>query len=640
MSLLLTILTGPSSISITESSRTFDVQGGTIGRGKDNTWVLEDPERFLSSLHCQISNENGQFFLTDLSTNGTFLNGASEPMGKGNKFPLNDGDKFVLGDYEFSVSLWSPVQTAPPSQLEEAGRDPFSSGGMPAEFPFAGGDPFASNTDISDDFSGDSGFGSSPFDSGFVSQDDSFFVSSQEETDPLAALDKAQGNQSAGIPSSPDPFSSGNNTDPFSGPKSADPFGSINSSNLFSGSSNSDPFADLDSSDPFGGSNNQEQFAGTNNSAALSGANGADSFARSGNTDSFNEATFSDQADALNQQVTWPESVQESGAPGVIPDDWDDDLLSSEPAEPDVSMEQVSSVQAHTPPPVSIPEPAIIPMPGQQKQAEPMTSDVIQRAVPAESTATVSDVINTDTSVSREQQLAIERSNAKIEAELEILKQQIRSQQQVGGASQITVDTSLVEAMGIKVQNLTDEKITEINVRAGEVIRESVKGLMQVLSSRSSIKNEFRMNVTTIQPVENNPLKFSVNVDDALENMFVKQGNAYKKPVEAVREGFDGVAEHQIAIIAGIRAAFRGVVERFDPITLEQRFSKQKKGGLIPGSQKARNWDLYGEYFSELVGDMDNSFQYLFGDEFVQAYEDQLRKLAMARKSKSNAEDQ
>jgi len=162
---------------------------------------------------------------------------------------------------------------------------------------------------------------------------------------------------------------------------------------------------------------------------------------------------------------------------------------------------------------------------------------------------------------------------------------------------------------------------------------------MQVLSSRSSIKNEFRMNVTTIQPVENNPLKFSVNVDDALENMFVKQGNAYKKPVEAVREGFDGVAEHQIAIIAGIRAAFRGVVERFDPITLEQRFSKQKKGGLIPGSQKARNWDLYGEYFSELVGDMDNSFQYLFGDEFVQAYEDQLRKLAMARKSKSNAED-
>lgn len=147
------------------------------------------------------------------------------------------------------------------------------------------------------------------------------------------------------------------------------------------------------------------------------------------------------------------------------------------------------------------------------------------------------------------------------------------------------------------------------------------------------------MNVTTIQPVENNPLKFSANIDDALENMFIKQGNAYKKPVEAVREGFDGIAEHQVAILAGIRAAFKGVIERFDPIILEERFSKQNKGGLIPGSQKAKNWELYQEYYNELAGDIDNSFQYLFGDEFVSAYEDQLQKLAIARKSKNTNKD-
>ena len=140
------------------------------------------------------------------------------------------------------------------------------------------------------------------------------------------------------------------------------------------------------------------------------------------------------------------------------------------------------------------------------------------------------------------------------------------------------------------------------------------------------------MNVTTIQPVENNPLKFSANVDDALENMFIKEGNAYKKPVAAVREGFEGVAEHQVAILAGIRAAFKGVIERFDPILLEQRFTKHKKSSIIPGSQKARNWECYLEYYNELVGDIDNSFQYLFGDEFVKAYEDQLQKLAIARK--------
>ena len=142
------------------------------------------------------------------------------------------------------------------------------------------------------------------------------------------------------------------------------------------------------------------------------------------------------------------------------------------------------------------------------------------------------------------------------------------------------------------------------------------------------------MNVTTIQPVENNPLKFSANIDDALENMFLKSGNAFKQPLEAVNEGFDSVAEHQVAILAGIREAFKSVIERFDPIVLEERFSRQSRSGILPGSQKAKNWDAYTVYYEELVGDIDKSFQYLFGDGFVRAYEDQLQKLAISKKSR------
>lgn len=143
------------------------------------------------------------------------------------------------------------------------------------------------------------------------------------------------------------------------------------------------------------------------------------------------------------------------------------------------------------------------------------------------------------------------------------------------------------------------------------------------------------MNVTTIQPVENNPLKFSANIDDALENMFLKSGNAFKRPLDAVTEGFDSVAEHQVAILAGIREAFKAVIERFDPILLEERFSKQGRGSLLPGSQKAKNWEAYASYYEDLVGDIDKSFQYLFGDGFVRAYEDQLQKLAISKKSRA-----
>lgn len=142
------------------------------------------------------------------------------------------------------------------------------------------------------------------------------------------------------------------------------------------------------------------------------------------------------------------------------------------------------------------------------------------------------------------------------------------------------------------------------------------------------------MNVTTIQPVENNPLKFSANIDDALENMFVKKGNAFKKPIDAVDEGFKSVAEHQLAVLAGIREAFTSLIQRFDPAQLEERFSQQNKGSLLPGSQKARKWDSYVSYYQEMAGDIDSSFQYLFGDKFVRAYEDQLQKIAISRKAK------
>lgn len=545
MSLLLTITAAPASISISESSKSFDPNGGTLGRGKENTWVLQDPERFLSSLHCQISSDGGQYYLTDLSTNGTFFNGASDPMGKGCKVPLNDGDKFALGDYEFSVSLWNSAQISSPIAGDPIGACMATAPGADA---LMADDPFSSNVG-NDDFNQQFVSSSSPFDSGYVPQSEPLFSVSPIETDPLAALDKAKGE------------------DRFDSPGHFDPFAS---------------------------------------------------------------ASFSDQADPMNQQISWPDTATDAGG-SIIPDDWDEDFNSPQQEAPSQLPVQPTAPQQSPAQPS-----AQAPTPGKRKSSDAQAVVTPQLAA-SEQSETKLQVSKAEIEAIQRKAMeaAMEKANAKVAAEIKKLKKQIQSQKRSPDGD-ITVDMSLIDALGFHGQNLTDEQVVQINTKAGEVIRESIRGLMQVLSSRSAIKNEFRMNVTTIQPVENNPLKFSANVDDALENMFIKQGNAYKKPIEAVREGFDSIAEHQVAIIAGIRSAFKAVIERFDPIRLEERFTKgSKSAGLIPGMQKAKNWDLYGDYYTDLVGDLDNSFQYLFGDEFVQAYEDQLRKLSLANKSKS-----
>src|SRR5690606_37228019 len=105
MALQITLVSTPGRMSVSRASQTFNEQGGTLGRAETNTWVLPDPDKFLSSCHCEVLFNADRYYLLDLSTNGTFLNGSHEPLGKGTKAPLDDGDFFEIGDYRFSVTL-------------------------------------------------------------------------------------------------------------------------------------------------------------------------------------------------------------------------------------------------------------------------------------------------------------------------------------------------------------------------------------------------------------------------------------------------------------------------------------------------------------------------------------------------------
>ena len=90
----------------------FGMDGGTIGRAADNDWVLPDPERFISGKHAKITAQNGQFYLTDISTNGIYFNAHSQPIGSGNSTPLSNGDRILIGDYEIEVILEDDYQSA------------------------------------------------------------------------------------------------------------------------------------------------------------------------------------------------------------------------------------------------------------------------------------------------------------------------------------------------------------------------------------------------------------------------------------------------------------------------------------------------------------------------------------------------
>jgi type VI secretion system protein len=169
----------------------------------------------------------------------------------------------------------------------------------------------------------------------------------------------------------------------------------------------------------------------------------------------------------------------------------------------------------------------------------------------------------------------------------------------------------------------------------GQLFRTVVQGMMEVLMARASLKSEFRMSLTTIRPVENNPLKFSPGIDDAMRNLFLSQGSGYLSPVDAVKEGFEDIKCHQMAMMAGMQAAFAEMMRTFSPEIFEDIPVKGgARAALMSVNKKARNWEAYCEFYSKVTQDADSSFQQLFGEHFAIAYEEQIRRLSLLKSGK------
>ena len=120
MRLTLSILRCPADV--TPETRT--VEGGefSIGRSPDNDWVLPDPDRHLSKRHCVLAFRSGDWQVADLSSNGTFLNGDSDPIRSGAPRRLRDGDRLRIGAFEVEVGLSQPGAAGRDSPFD---ADPF-----------------------------------------------------------------------------------------------------------------------------------------------------------------------------------------------------------------------------------------------------------------------------------------------------------------------------------------------------------------------------------------------------------------------------------------------------------------------------------------------------------------------------------
>jgi len=186
----------------------------------------------------------------------------------------------------------------------------------------------------------------------------------------------------------------------------------------------------------------------------------------------------------------------------------------------------------------------------------------------------------------------------------------------------------LARLLGVPIELLGEDKAHAVIQLMAVVLKESVGGLMQSLSIRNKQKQSFHAETTTIQPTENNPLKLSVSVEEALENILLRRGRGYLPPSESIRQGFKDVDAHQQAMPVAMKTAFMHLMRKFDPEEIQQVCDNASSGGM-QSSKKARYWDAFVEMYSEQVVDNPDSYKRLFMDDFSEAYQDEVLRLML-----------
>lgn len=96
------------------SSIVFGVTGGSIGRALDNDWVLPDALRYLSGHHARVHFRQGGWYLEDISSNGVYVNDATNPLGRRAACALRDGDLLRFGEYQVRVRIEDEKPLPPP----------------------------------------------------------------------------------------------------------------------------------------------------------------------------------------------------------------------------------------------------------------------------------------------------------------------------------------------------------------------------------------------------------------------------------------------------------------------------------------------------------------------------------------------
>ena len=189
------------------------------------------------------------------------------------------------------------------------------------------------------------------------------------------------------------------------------------------------------------------------------------------------------------------------------------------------------------------------------------------------------------------------------------------------------------EGAGLPHRELSPMQTDRMLRDCGAILRAAIEGIMLLMLTRAEMRKEFGAEGRTLVATrDNNPLRMMSDAREAMDFLFDpgERTDGFLEPVQAVGDACQDLRAHEIALMAGMRAAVLSALRRFDPAALERFFEKSAKGFSL-ASRKAQLWEAFVAQQDKLARDAQADFNKTFGRDFMGAYQEQLRRLKGGR---------
>ena len=574
----LTVVSYNGQPSDSRLSAQFDELGGTIGRADTNQMVLPDPDRAISRVHAQVVFRNGAFAVIDRGSNPILVNG--QAVGSGREQRIAAGDRVQIGGYVLNVGQGQAAAAA-------AGPvDPFAdllgpAASVQARAPSGGPaliDPLAA-------------FRSEP------SPQTTPGVYAKRGPAPAPAAAPSLG----GIPDDWDPFA----PDPVQAP-AAQPFAQSLGRGNGNGNGNFGLDAGAGAAAPLiSGLGSSAPESSLDNLFGLGPSSGGDPLANSMLDAPMAKPNMAANADPMASLNSAPRAVGQAAQ--------DNSSLLSQPFQAPPAARPPAAV----PPAPVLPAGAVL---SWDKSGEADATHTVIRAAAPKTTSAPPPPAPVFTPAPPPPIARPAPEPAPVYAPA------------ASAATMSADNTALLAAFreGLNVPALQIDRLTpELMRLIGQLLHESASGTVDLLVARAAMKREVRAEATMIVAKENNPLKFSPTAEAALQHLLSPPTRGFMPAAPAMRDAFDDLRAHQFGFVAGMRAALEGVLDRFDPEVLEGKLTQKASGlmSILPGSRKARMWEVFTEHYEQISTEAEDDFHSLFGKAFLLAYEEHIDQL-------------